>query len=122
MTSPEFDRLADLIDALCPAAPDELRISRNKRVAVAYWYALSPYEYRAAREGVLSAARKSRLYPSVSEIVAGMPPPPPRETEERPRNDPQQAAWMRRYILRNAERAKRGAERTARHTEKGEDA
>lgn len=115
MTSPEFDKLADLLDALCIAAPDALRITKNRRVAVAYWYALKPYTYQQAREGVLAAARGSRLYPSVAEIVAGIPAPPQDEPAvDEQRGSEQEAAWMRPYIRQNAAAADRSVSKYAR--------
>lgn len=115
MTSPEFDKLAVLLDTLCPAAPDALRITKNKHIAVAYWYALKPYTYQQAREGVLAAARSSRLYPAVAEIVAGIPTPPQDEPAAGVRRgSEQEAAWMRPYIRRNAAAADRSVSKYAR--------
>lgn len=115
MTSPEFDKLAVLLDTLCTAAPDALRITKNRNVAVAYWYALKPYTYQQAREGVLAAARGSRLYPAVAEIVAGIPTPPQDEPPaSAQRGSEQEAAWMRPHIRHNAAAADRSISKYAR--------
>ena len=60
MTSPEFDKLAVLLRTLCPNAPEEITITGDKKTALAYFYALSPYTYEQAKAGALAALRKSR--------------------------------------------------------------
>lgn len=115
MTSPEFDKLAVLLRTLCPNAPEEITITGDKKTALAYFYALSPYTYEQAKAGVLDALRKSRLYPSVAEIVAGIPAPP--AAEDAPpvrRGSAAEASWMRPYIQRTAEKAKNSPSRIQR--------
>ena len=115
MTSPEFDKLAVLLRTLCPNAPEEITITGDKKTALAYFYALSPYTYEQAKAGVLAALRKSRLYPSVAEIVAGIPAPP--AAEDAPpvrRGGAAEASWMRAYIRRTAEKAKNSPSRIQR--------
>lgn len=115
MTSPEFDKLAVLLRTLCPNAPEEITITGDKKTALAYFYALSPYTYEQAKAGVLAALRKSRLYPSVAEIVAGIPAPPASEAAPPARRgSAAEASWMRPYIQRTAEKAKNSPSRIQR--------
>ena len=115
MTSPEFDKLAVLLRTLCPNAPEEITITGDKKTALAYFYALSPYTYEQAKAGALAAIRKSRLYPSVAEIVAGIPSPPASEAEPPSRRgSAAEASWMRPYIQRTAEKAKNSPSRIQR--------
>ena len=115
MTSPEFDKLAVLLRTLCPNAPEEITITGDKKTALAYFYALSPYTYEQAKAGVLDALRKSRLYPSVAEIVAGIPSPPASEAAPPARRgSAAEASWMRPYIQRTAEKAKNSPSRIQR--------
>lgn len=115
MTSPEFDKLAVLLRTLCPNAPEEITITGDKKTALAYFYALSPYTYEQAKAGVLDALRKSRLYPSVAEIVAGIPSPPASEAAPPARRGSvAEASWMRPYIQRTAEKAKNSPSRIQR--------
>lgn len=115
MTSPEFDKLAVLLRTLCPNAPEEITITGDKKTALAYFYALSPYTYEQAKAGVLAALRKSRLYPSVAEIVAGIPAPPVSEAAPPARRgSAAEASWMRPYIQRTAEKAKNSPSRIQR--------
>ena len=92
MTEKDMKPLALLLDSLFPSAPAALRISANEHTALAYRYALSPYTYEQVREGVLAAARSCRMYPSVAEIIQGIPAPPPLSPA------PQAASWMLPYI------------------------
>lgn len=101
-------KLALLLDAMFPAAPDTLRISANEHAALAYRYALSDYTYPQVREGVLAAGRKSRLYPSVAEIIAGIPASEPSAREKAP------PMWMLRYIQKRGDRHTRSVSRYAR--------
>lgn len=91
MTEKDMKPLALLLDSLFPSAPAALRISANEHTALAYRYALSPYTYEQVREGVLAAARSCRMYPSVAEIIQGIPTPPQSTA-------PQAASWMLPYI------------------------
>lgn len=92
MTKEDMKQLALLLDSLFPSSPAALRISASENVALAYRYALAPYDYEQVREGVLAAARRNRLYPSVAEIIQGIPAPPsPPAAGGAP-------AWMLPYI------------------------
>ena len=108
MTEKDMKPLGRLLDSLFPSAPAALRISANEHTALAYRYALSPYTYEQVREGVLAAARTCRMYPSVAEIIQGIPAPPPQSSA------PQAAAWMLPYIRKRDVRHPRSISRYAR--------
>lgn len=110
MTKDDMKQLALLLDSLFTSAPAALRISANEHVALAYWYALSPYDYEQVREGVLAAARKSRLYPAVAEIVDGIPSPPPQENTHSSKGQ----EWMLPYIQKRDAMHPRSVSRFAR--------
>lgn len=108
MTEKDMKPLGLLLDSLFPSAPAALRISANEHTALAYRYALSPYTYEQVREGVLAAARTCRMYPSVAEIIQGIPAPPPQSSA------PQAAAWMLPYIQKRDAQHPRSISRCAR--------
>lgn len=92
MEQNDVTRLWALLRELYPRQPQ----TETKERKAAWYLALEPFDYETVRKAALAHSRRSDYYPSVSEIVAGIP-------HEEPQEDPQgergskKDAWMDYY-------------------------
>lgn len=75
--------------------PRQKQAETKERLA-AWALAMEPYDYDAIKAAAVAHARKSDYYPSISEIVANLPPP-------------DKNAWMDEIIEENDRRKRSGA-------------
>lgn len=80
MQKSDIFRLWDMLDILCAGSPASAKPERGDgKTAYAWQLALKPYDYEAVREAALEHCRRSRYYPTISEIVERIPGEPSRD-------------------------------------------
>lgn len=80
MQKSDIFRLWDMLDILCAGSPASAKPERgDRKTAYAWQLALEPYDYEAVRAAALEHCRRSRYYPTISEIVEHIPGEPSRD-------------------------------------------